>query len=247
MIRTIIVEDEPKNLKVLQNLVAEYCPQLQLVGSASTVESAHEIILKENPDLLFLDIELLYGNAFDLLDKLKPVKFEVIFVTAFNDYALKALKYSALDYLLKPVSLEELKTAVQKAVERSNLKDINQKLTNLLENLHRPADLPSRLALPTQVGLIFVPMQEIIRLQAMGGYTAVFSPGGKIIASRNIKEYEDILPESMFCRIHHSHIINLNAVKKYYKGRGGHVEMIDGTRIEVATRRKDYLMQRLKQ
>jgi two-component system, LytTR family, response regulator len=247
MIRAIIVEDEPKNLKILQSLIKKYCPEITLVGSTPNVDSAYQLILEENPDLLFLDIELIFGNAFDLLDKLKPLKFEVIFVTAYGDYALKALKYSALDYLLKPVKIEELKLAVQKAVDRNNLKDINDKLNNLLFNLRKPQETLARLALPTQEGLVFIPIIEIIRLQAQGGYTFVFTEKGKFVASKNIKEYEEVLPESMFCRVHHSHIINLNAVKNYQKGRGGEVVMTDGTRIEVATRRKEYLLQKLKQ
>ena len=247
MIRTIIVEDEPKNLKILQKLITEYCPEIDLIGSAPNVDSAYELIMKENPDLLVLDIELIFGNAFDLLDKLKPLRFEVIFVTAYGDYALKALKYSALDYLLKPINIEELKQAVQKAVERNNLKDINDKLNNLLYNLHKPQEKLTRLAIPTADGLVFIPFNDIIQLQASGGYTFVFTDKNKIVASKNIKEYEEMLPESIFCRVHHSHIINLNAVKNYQKGRGGYVVMTDGTRIEVATRRKDYLLQKLKQ
>jgi two-component system LytT family response regulator len=170
----------------------------------------------------------------------------VIFVAAYGDYALKELKYSALDYLLKPVNIEELKLAVQKAMERRNLKDINEKLNNLLHNLQKPQEKLTRIAVPTAEGLVFIPFQEIVRLQAMGAYTYVYSEKSKIIATKNMKQFEELLPENMFCRIHNSHIINLNAVKNYQKGRGGQVVMVDGTIIEVASRRRELLLEKMK-
>src|SRR5450631_963428 len=132
MISCIIIDDEPGNIRVLKKLLQEFCPETIVSGESSDAEQGERIILKLQPDLVFLDIEMPYGNAFELLDRLMPVKFGVIFVTAFNDYTLKAFKYSALDYLLKPVNIEELREAVKKASERQRLRDTNQQLNNLL-------------------------------------------------------------------------------------------------------------------
>lgn len=239
MIRAIIIDDEPKNRKVLRTLLTDFCPEVAITGEAASAEEAMQLISESTPDLLFLDIEMPYGNAFDLLDQLMPVKFEVVFITAFDEYTLKAFRYSALDYLLKPVDIEELKTAVKRASEKINLKNINKQLTNLLQNIQPARAASPRIALPTQEGFIFQSTQDIIRFEAKGNYTYVFTNEGKHISSRTIRQYEEMLPEKLFFRIHNSHIINLNYVKKYNKGRGGHVIMSDGSVLEVATRRKD--------
>src|SRR5689334_1194007 len=240
MIEAIIVDDEPKNVKILKALLNEYCPEVKIIGEASSADEAETVINERKPDLVFLDVEMPYGNAFDLLDKLKPVDFEIIFVTAFDDYTLKAFRYSALDYLLKPVNIDELKVAVDKASSQKNLKNINLQLNNLLFNLHKNSDSPARIAITSQDGFSFVSINEIIRCEAKGNYTYIFTSNNhRHISSRNIKAYEDMLPSSIFFRIHHSHIINLGFVKRYHKGRGGTVEMEDGTMIEVATRRKN--------
>lgn len=240
MIDAIIVDDEPGNIRVLKKMLEEYCWDVNITGEASNAEEAFRIIQRAQPELVFLDIEMPYGNAFDLLDRLMPVKFEVIFVTAFNDYTLKAFRYSALDYLLKPVSIEELRLAVHKAAEKLKLKNINVQLSNLLSNLRQSDPGACKLALPNLEGIVFVRFDMITRCEAKGGYTHFFMKDGeKIISSKNIKDYEDILPPTMFMRIHNSHIINLTCIKKYHKGRGGYIEMEDGALIEVASRRKD--------
>ena len=238
MLRAIIIDDEPKNVRILHKLVEDYCPGVEVIAEASDVENGYTAIIQNSPDLLFLDIEMPFGNAFDLLDKLKPVSFDVIFVTAFNNYALRALKYSALDYLLKPVDIEELMAAVKKASDKRRTRETNEKLNNLLHNLQKPAVL--KMALPTKEGLVFIHTDRIARCQASGAYTQIFTTDNeKIVTSRNIKEYEELLPEDMFFRIHNSHIINLKCVKRYYKGRGGYIEMDNGVTLEVASRRKD--------
>ena len=240
MIEAIIVDDEPKNVKILKALLNEYCPEVKVIGEAASADEAELAINERKPDVVFLDVEMPYGNAFDLLDKLKPVDFEIIFVTAFDDYTLKAFRYSAIDYLLKPVNIDELKAAVEKAASQKNLKNMNAQLNNLLFNLHKNSDSPARIAITSQDGFSFVSINDIIRCEAKGNYTYIFTTDHqRHISSRNIKAYEDMLPSSVFFRIHHSHIINVAFVKKYHKGRGGAVEMEDGTMIEVATRRKN--------
>lgn len=240
MIRAIIVDDEPKNRKVLRSLLTDFCPDIIIAGEAGSAEDAAKVIAAEKPDLLFLDIEMPYGNAFDLLDKLMPVNFEIVFITAFDEYTLKAFRYSALDYLLKPVDIEELKAAVKKAAEKIHLKTLNKQLANLLQNIHPAKSATPKIALPTQEGFVFQSTRDIVRFEAKGNYTYIFTMDGqKHISSRTIRQYEEMLPEKLFFRIHNSHIINLSYIKKYHKGRGGQVIMTDGTVLEVATRRKD--------
>jgi two-component system, LytTR family, response regulator len=238
--RALIIDDEPKNVRILKKLLEDYCPQIVVAGEAGDARVAYTTIRELKPELVFLDIEMPYGNAFDLLDKLLPVDFEIIFITAFDDYTLKAFKYSALDYLLKPVDIDELKAAVKKAAEKISGKNINLQLGNLLSNLKNNQATLQKIALPSADGIIFINVEEIIRCEANGNYTIIYADSKeKITASKTIKDYEELLPPSIFCRIHNSHIINLNRIKKYHRGRGGFVVMDDGTSIEVASRRRD--------
>jgi two-component system LytT family response regulator len=245
MIATLIVDDEPKNIRILRELLQSYCPQINIIGEANGFHQALELINSEKLDLLFLDIEMPYGNAFDLLEKIMPVNFEIIFVTAFNEYALKAFKYSALDYLLKPVNINELKNAVSKAEQKLNQKNINFQLSSLINNLKK-TEL-QKIALPLLDGLIFVPVSEVTYFHAKSSYTDVHLQNGEIhTTAHTIKDYEDMLSPEIFCRVHHSYLINVNHVKKYSKGRGGLLEMEDGALIEVSIRRKDEFLSRFR-
>lgn len=245
MIRALLIDDEPKNNRILKLMLEEFCPQVQVEGQADNAEEGVKLIQDTEPDLVFLDIEMPYGSGFDLLDKLKPVSFEIIFITAFNNYSLKAIKYSALDYLLKPVNIDELIAAVGKASEKVATRNTNARIENLLYNLKRPQQGLQKIALPSKEGYVFVSITDIIRCESKGGYTTFYVKDmEKIVSSKNIKEYESLLTDDTFFRIHNSHIVNLNHVKKYHRGRGGYLEMEDGALIEVATRRKDELMAR---
>jgi two-component system LytT family response regulator len=246
MIRAVLIDDEQKNISILEKMLAQFCPEVVVVGTASNSKSGSEVIRQEKPDLVFLDIEMPYGNAFDLLDGLKPFDFEVIFVTAFDNYMLKAFKYSALDYLLKPVDIGELKTAVNNVARRKKSRNIDmQQLELLLSTLKNPRMPIERIALPSQEGLELHNVDDVVRCEAQRGYTYIYLQNGqKILSSRNIKEFEDMLPETVFFRIHNSHLVNLNFVKRYQKGRGGYIEMMDGMQLEVAIRRKDELLAR---
>jgi len=246
MIKSIIIDDEPKNIYILKKMLAEFCPHVNVVAEAKDGLQGIEVIRQNDPALVFLDTEMPYGNAFDLLDKLMPVSFEIIFITAFNEYALKAFRYSALDYLLKPINIKELVSAVKKATNHINLSTTDHRIKNLLHNIHNEKEALTKIALSSKDEIIFVPLNEIIRCEASGVYTFFYLKSGqKFISSKNIGEYEDLFSRNTFFRVHHSHIINLSEVKKYQKGRGGYVEMTDGTLIDVAVRRKDEFLSRL--
>ena len=247
MIKTVLVDDEPNNLETLHQLLVKYCPQVVIAGTADNVTKAREVIVEQNPDLVFLDIEMPYGNAFELLNSMPSIDFEIVFVTAFGNYAIEAIKFSALDYLLKPVNIKELQAAVLKAAQRIQFKNINQKLDNLYFNLNTAKPSLQKIALPTLEGLIFVNIKDLVWLEARGSYTCVYlSSQQRIMVSRTLKEFEDVLPVDYFSRIHQSYIINHNYIRKYNRGRGGTIEMDDGTVIEVSMRKKDEFLAKFK-
>lgn len=241
-VSAVIIDDEPGNIVTLTELIKQYCPQLVLLGTAQNPTEGISLIRKVKPELVFLDIEMPYGNAFDLLDKLMPVNFEVVFVTAFNDYAIKAFKYSAIDYLLKPVNITELKTAVQKVITRLEKNNVQSKLNEFLQNIKSgfpTTTNTNKIALPTGDGSYFEDINNIMYLEASGNYTYIFCRGkSKIVVTKKIKEFEDTLPKNIFIRVHNSSIVNINFVKKYFNGRGGHVVMEDGMQIQIAARKK---------
>lgn len=244
LIRAILVDDEPGSLVTLKTLLQRYCPDVSVVAETGHPPDVVELVRKFSPDLLFLDIEMPYANAFDLLDMLRPVKFEVVFVTAFNDYALKAFKYAALDYLLKPLNIDELKGAVERVKKMlMGPQGINGRVNGLLENLSRPADDPEKISIPTDDGYSLLELNKIIFIEAEGNYSRVYLENGrKPLIVRSLKEFEETLPPKRFIRVHHSFIINIHHAKRYQKGRGGLVEMTNGVRIEVAVRKRtDFL------
>ncbi len=239
IIRTVIIEDEPKNTTVLKKMLDLYCPQVMVCGDTNSIDSSVKLIKQINPDLVFLDIEISGGNTFQLLDILKPINFEIIFVTAYDNYLLKAIKYSALDYLLKPVNIQELIIAVNKSVEKIYTQKASERIDLLLQSLSTSKS-PSTIALPTASGFHFITIQNIIRCEAKGSYTMLFTNDGKsYTASKTLKEYEDLLPQDIFFRSHHSHLLNINFIAKYHRGKGGIIEMSDKSIIPLAARRKN--------
>lgn len=246
MINAVLIDDEPKNIRILSKLLQDYCPEVNVAGTAEKHQEAIEIISRVKPDLIFLDIEMPGGNAFDLLNQLMPVDFEIIFVSAFDNYAIKAFRYSALDYVLKPVSIENLRQAVIKAEKKILEKNINQRLDNFLKNQNEKYTF-QRIALPTKNGLEFYEFEDIVFCQAEGPYTRFgFANKQNLLVTGTLKDYEELLPAASFCRVHNSYVINLNHVKKYYKGKGGSVEMSTGINIEVSLRKKDDFISRLR-
>ena len=238
--RTIIVDDEILVAQNLEMLLKRYCPEVIVEGIAHSAKDAEAQIKDKDPDLLFLDVEMPNGNGFDLLKRFGQINFGVIFVTAFDHYAIKAIKYSAIDYLLKPIDINELIAAVGKAQQQIKNKSVNQGLSLLLNNLAQPVTRLQKLTLPTMDGIIFVSLEDILYCKSDGNYTLFYLSNGQTpLVTKQIGTYEDLLPEPLFCRIHRQYIINVNRVSKYIKGRGGYVIMSDGKIIDVSVRKKE--------
>ncbi|MFT3946943.1 MAG: LytTR family DNA-binding domain-containing protein [Agriterribacter sp.] len=245
MIKTIIVDDEPKGRLALQEKIKAYCPTVEIVGQAGNGLEAITLIDNLKPKLLFLDIEMPQMNGFEMLRKLKEKNFFIIFTTAYDQYAIQAIKYSAFDYLLKPIDIEELKTAVNKIKATSENQFIAQ-LKLLQENLALPVKKLHKLAIPSLESILFLEIHHIIHLEANSNYTNIYmADKTKIIASKTLKEFSELLPADIFFRTHHSHIINLNFIKRYIKGDGGQIELTDGSYIEVSRKNKEAFMQRI--
>ena len=245
MIKTIIVDDERHSCEALQILIKDCCPELSVAAICYSGEEALREIVSLHPQLVFLDIEMPNMNGFQLLEQLPKIDFELIFTTSYDQYAIKAIKFSALDYLLKPVDREELQKAVEK-VERKTSNNFSQQLEILLQKVNQPSIPVQRIALPTMQGLELVPVNSIISCSASNNYTEFsLSDKRKILVSRTLKETEEILEGYAFLRVHHSYIINLNEIVRYIKGEGGYVIMTDTSHIDVCRSQKELYMQKL--
>lgn len=242
MIRAIHIEDEPRNIELLETLVNTHCATLvKLEGNASTVKDALNLIKEKKPQLVYLDIELNQGNAFELLEKTKEsgeFDFIVIFITAFNNYAVKAFRYNAVDYLLKPISIEELKEATSRAVDKIKNAQGNENILEALKQL-RVNTAPQKIGIPVADGILFIYADDIVRCEAKGGYTCLYLSNGKtVLTQKNLKQVEKILPENSFLRVHNSWTINTRFLKKYYRGKHSYMQMEDGSTIPVSLRKK---------
>ncbi|MCB0643549.1 MAG: response regulator transcription factor [Phaeodactylibacter sp.] len=248
MLRTIIVEDEKHNRETLKNLLAEFCPEIELVGMAANVEEGVQLIRAEQPDLLFLDIELQTATGFDLLQQVEHLTFDVIFTTAFDQYAIQAIKFSSLDYLLKPIDIDELQQAVQKAV-RKNEADLGKaQLELLLSNLNRQQTGQKRICLSTSDGLEFLHVQDIMYCEANGSYTNfVLKEGRKLVVSKHLKGYENLLDGAPFMRVHNKYLINLEEVQRFVKSEGGYILMKNGDHVSISPKKRDEFMERMEQ
>jgi len=245
MISAIIVDDEPYSCEALATLLERYCPEIKLLDICYSATNALKSIQEQRPQILFLDIEMPYMNGFEMLEKLPELNFKLIFTTSYDQYAIKAIRFSALDYLLKPVDKDELQKAVQKAITASD-DPLPQQLEILLHKLNHPKVVVNKIAIPTIEGLQMVPVESIIRCEADRNYTNLFLKNkGKITASRNLKDLEEMLEDYSFVRVHHSYLVNLNEVEKYIKGEGGYLIMSDKTAVDVSRSRKEILLKRL--
>jgi two-component system LytT family response regulator len=242
MIKAIIIDDEAKSRQTLETLLTRYCTSVEIAGTASDVKEGVALLERSEPDLLLLDISLPDGSGFDLLSQIKEISFEVIFITAYNEYALQAIKANALDYLLKPVNIRELQEAIAKAEKRIASKEKKLDVQELLRQLTRTDAKPNRIAIPVNDGLKFIQVDEITRLEAEGSYTRIFCDNSVLLSSKPLKDYEDILPADVFFRAHHSHIININRIKHYHRGDGGYVTMTDGSIIDISKRKKKHFL-----
>ncbi|MEI9912898.1 MAG: LytTR family DNA-binding domain-containing protein [Bacteroidota bacterium] len=244
MISAIIIDDEPGNIEVLKKMVTDFCDHIEITGTAASVEEGITVIKERKPDLVFLDIEMPGKNAFDLIDYLAPVRFEIIFVTAFEHYALKALRYSAIDYLLKPVNIRELRESVEKARKRIKERNFQDRLNNFfnIETKKEP-----KIAIQLNDGYSFINYNDIVCCSSEGAYTAIsLVNGSKLLSNNNLKYFTELLPENIFCRIHHSHLVNLDHAIRYSRGRGGTLIMVNKLTLEVSQRKKDELLGRFK-
>ncbi len=244
--RVVIIDDEADARKNLSLILEEFCENIDIVGEASSALEGVKLIQSASPDVAFLDIEMPNGTGFDLLDCIDSSKMSVIFVTAYNEYAVKAFQYSAVDYLLKPIDINLLKNSLLKiesgaADERGFQKNQLKAMMNIYENNHQ------KIAIPTIHGFDFVLINNIIRIEADRSYVNLILTGQrKMTVSRNLKDFEGVLPQGIFFRTHKSHLINVNRILKYIKSDGGKVEMEDGYFVDVSRSKREKFSQFIK-
>ena len=240
---TVIIDDEPDAVDFISSITGEYCPDLDVCGKANNIKEGVALINELKPDLVFLDVEMPNGTGFELLTHFPEKNFDVIFITAFNHYAIQAIKFSAVDYLLKPININEFIEAVNKVVSKRNsgVRTGNENFDILLENLR--TSHPTRLVIPTSDGREYLNPKDIIRIEADRSYSWFFITGRhKILVSRHLKEFQDLLNDRNFFRPHNSHLINLDFVKKFIRHDGGYIEMTDGSQIPISRNRKDLFL-----
>lgn len=240
----VIIEDERHNRELLHQLLQDFCPQITLSGFAGSVTDAITLINSVSPDVIFLDIELTGGTGFQVLEDADTRNAQVIFTTAYEQYAIKALKMSSLDYLLKPIDLEELQTAVEKAIKWKGTNVYTRQLQELLDNVKQPASSEIRLCVPVADGFEFIKSDDISYVKAEGSYTRFHLKSQReLLVSKHLKEYEAMLPPVIFFRNHHSYVINLHEVQRYIKSDGGSVLMSNGEFLPLSRSKKDLFME----
>jgi len=245
VIRAIIIDDEEESRNTIFNILSDFCKDIIVIAQADNVQNGILKIQKEKPDVIFLDIHMPDGTGFDLLEKITAIDFQVIFITAYDQYALKAIKFSALDYILKPVDPQQLIEAVKKIKKsETDFGRISNQINTLLGNRNGF----HRITLPTLKGFRFINLKDIIRCEADSNYTNFFlNSGEKILVTKTLKEYDESLSSLHFVRVHQSHLINTRFVEQYLKGEGGTIVMADGSEVEVSRRRKDEFLNRMEE
>jgi len=250
MTKAIIIEDEEQGLNNLKNMLAEHCSDISIVGEAGSVETGNKLLKKTNKDLdvAFLDISLPDGLVFQMLNDLDKINFEIIFVTAYEEYAIRACQYSSIGYILKPIDPDDLKEAVNRiAVSKGRQNQITERLDVFNQHYFNKPNPFKKISISALDGIYFINIQDIIRCEAEDNYTHIhLSNGDKITASKTIKAYEDMLGAVNFYRVHKSHLINLNYMKKFVKGDGGYLVMDDNKKIEVSRRRRPAFMEQMR-
>jgi len=244
MMKAIIVDDEPYCCETIATLLEDN-DEVEIVTECYNGIDALEAIRKYNPGLVFLDVEMPKMNGFEMLQQLPSVNFEIIFTTSYDRYALKAIRFSAIDYLLKPIDEEELKNAVQKVIRRSQ-KPIAEQLEILMQKIHHPATPVRKIAMPTMEGFQMIMIDSIISCEADSNYTTLhLKDNKKMVVCRNLKDIEEMLEDHSFTRVHRCYVVNLNEVEKFVKGEGGYLIMSDGSSIDVSRNKKELLLKRI--
>jgi two-component system LytT family response regulator len=245
MIKAIIIDDENQNADSLRMDIQAHCPYVQVVAVCYSAKEGIMAIKKEKPDLVFLDIEMPWMNGFEMLEVIGDIDFNIIFTTAHDQFAARAFRLSAVDYLLKPIAAADLRDAIKKVEQKMEQQNGQAHIENLLENIKQPA-ARQKIALPYKDGYEFVEVSNIIYCQAEGAYTKVFLENKKyILVSKTLGDIEELLPHDIFQRIHHSTVINLNDVTHFVKADGGYIKMRTGEDLVVSKSRKEAVMERL--
>ncbi|WP_109098837.1 LytTR family DNA-binding domain-containing protein [Aquimarina sp. AU58] len=239
-LKAVIVEDEKHSRENLKQFLEEFCTDITVTSMATSVSEAITILSSTKPDVVFLDIELQTGTGFDVLNQISNFNFEVVFTTAFDQYAIKAIKFSSLDYLLKPIDLEELQNAVEKVRKKKNQKIYKKQLETLMLNLKQQKPKLNKICLATAEGFEFVNIDDIIFCKANGSYTSfIMKNESKLLVSKHLKEYENLLLEQDFMRVHNSYLINLKEVKKFVKSDGGYIIMNNDISVSISRSKKE--------
>lgn len=244
MIKAVIVEDEKRSRETLSGLLKLYAKNLDVVAEAEDVQSGIEVIKNHKPDVVFLDIQMPDGSGFKLLEAFEDINFEIVFTTAYDQFAIKAIKYSALDYLLKPIFPDDLIKAIEKVEERKKMKSQRPNVDVLLENLKKPKDELPKIVLSTAEKMHVVLVKDIVRCESDNYYTHFFfADGERILISKTLKENEELLSEYNFIRPHKSHLINVQYIKSFLKNEGGVILLTDGSKVPVSRRKKEKIVE----
>lgn len=250
MIKVVIIDDEDNSRETLRGKLDLFCPEVEVAAEAGSVKEGMEAIIAHSPDAVFLDIQLAGESGFDILEEFRDnveVHPEIIFVTAHNEFAIKAIKFSALDYLLKPIDPEELVKAVRKVEESKGLPKRATNINVLVENIRQASDSPKKIVVPTSDGMHVIKLSDIIRLESSSNYTTFYLNNQKsLLASKTLKEFDNMLSGYNFQRIHKSHLVNMNYLKRYVQTDGGYLILEDGSKIPVANRKKEQLLNTLR-
>jgi len=245
MLNAVIIDDEQHCQNRIVKLLENYHSVIQVVGQFEQVESAYGGMLKLQPDVIFLDVHLKDKTGFDLLRLFDEIAFEIIFTTAYDKYAINAFKFSAMDYLLKPIDSEEFGRVIAKLEKKASVKNLEAKMATLFHNLESANPQPKRIAIPTVDGFTYLQIENIVRCHADVNYTHLYTKSDeKFTVARTLKSFEELLTPHNFLRVHNSHLINLACVSKYTKGKGGYITMTDGVEVEVSVRKKEIFLKR---
>ena len=244
LIQAVLVDDEDNSLEALEILLNRYCPDVQIIGRAQSVETAVNVINEVKPELLFLDIALPDGQGFEVLENVEYTGFEVVFTTAYDQYALKAFEFSAIDYLLKPINAEKLKQSVERFQEIRGQENFGERVRVLKDSLN---NMNERIILSSMDGFEVYKIADIIRCEANGSYTTFFiKEDRKVVTSKTLNNFEKLLSDLPFVRVHSKHLVNINYIKKYISGRGGNIVFEDGSQVDVSERKKKEFIRLMK-